>query len=424
MLGPMLHTALHRALGERPGLITEAMIDSAIAQQIPESDELDWKSRLPPRQDFKVSDIVKDIAAFANAGGGVLLFGVADVEKAAAGREDAGELDENYERTIRQACMTNIAPPVFGVEAIKIASTAEKRLAALVVPASPDGPHFVYRGEFFGAPLRVGSDTHWLREQQIEAAYRSRFEGARRGEQALQQLYDDMVAAAVDPSVGAAVFIGVARPRTRRPQAAARNVTGIANRATLLARWWLGRNYGPLEDLQIYLTRPTLDGTYLPPKSPGGHREAHAAVLDDGSVGLSWRAGAHQHEHTGKNYELHAVPTIAIEAFVGALLALVHAAAADAAAGDYEVILGIEHANTRAHQLEFHEPNAAPPAGGVHRTMTGQFRPVRATVNPSVSDEQFFSAAIDLASVTLRQVGLSERTLLHPPLTPRPDWRH
>ena len=96
----MLRTPLHRLLGEPAGPLTNAMIDAAVAQGIPESDELDWKAVLPAQREFKQSDYIKDIAAFANAGGGMLVFGIKEEDKAAVERTDAGDFNENYERTI------------------------------------------------------------------------------------------------------------------------------------------------------------------------------------------------------------------------------------------------------------------------------------------------------------------------------------
>lgn len=419
----MLHTPLHRALGERPGPLTDQMIDDAVAQRIAEGDELDWKTALPPEKSFRDSDIVKDIAAFANAGGGMLVFGVTDTGAAADGRHDAGELTEGYERTIRQVTMAAITPPVHGVRAIAIPSTTGVRAVAIVIPASPDGPHLVYRNDQFGAPLRVGADTHWMREREIEAAYRSRFEGGRRGEEALQQIYDDLASAA--GKTECAVLVGAARPRTRSSRhAEPDDVPILVDRASLVTRWWLAgiEKYSPLEDVEPYRPRPTLNGQYLPPNSPGDYREAHAVVLDDGSLGLSWRAGGHERDKSGKHYEAHQVPTLAVEAFAAALLALVHTVAADGPAGDYDVILGVEFEDSTGLTPEFHERNAAPPSG-VHRPLSARFRAVRATVNPSVSDAEFIRAAMALATSALNQVGVKKPTILDPMLPPRPrEW--
>lgn len=419
----MLFTPLHRALGERPGPLTDQMIDDAVAQGIEESDELDWKKVLPSEKDFRDSGIVKDIAAFANANGGIIVFGVTETNKAADGRHDAGELTESYERTIRQVTMAGITPPVFGVQTIAVPSTTGTRAVALVIPASPDGPHLVYRMDQFGAPLRTGADTHWMKERQLEAAYRSRFDGARRGEQALQQIYDDMAMAA--GTSDRAVLVGAARPRTRRPRVAPRQeVTSIVNQATLVARWWLSgiEKYGPLEDVEAYRDRPTLDGHYLPPANPGDYREAHAVILDDGSVGLSWRAGGHERDKTGRHYDPHQIPTLAIEAFAAALIALVHAVAADGSAGDYEIVLGVELEDPAGQPPEFHVSKAAPPSG-VFRTLSGRFRPIRSTVDPSVDDARFIRAAVSIATSALNQVGIKKPTVLDPMLPPRPrNW--
>ena len=424
ILRHMLHTPLHRALGENPGPLTDQMIDDAVASSTEEGDELDWKKALPSEKEFRNSDIVKDIAAFANAAGGVIIFGVTEAGKAADGRTDAGELTESYERTIRKVCMAAITPPVFGVQAIAIPSATGERAVALVIPASSDGPHLVYRNDTFGAPLRTGADTHWMNERQLEAAYRSRFEGGRRGEQVLQQIYADL-ASAVGTSDRAAL-VGAARPRTLRPRVEPRDwVTSIADQASIVARWWLAglSSYGPLEDVDTYQARPTLSGHYLPPKNPGHYREAHAAIFDDGSIGLSWRAGGHEHEHTGAPYLPHQIPTIAVEAFAAALVALVHAVAADRPVGDYEVILGVEYESASSQLPEFHERDAEPPFG-VHRTLSGRFRAVRAVCDPSSNDDTtFVRTAIDIATSALNQIGIKKTTILNTMLPPRPrDW--
>lgn len=105
----VLRTPLHQLLGVDPGPLTEQMIDAAIAQGLVESDRLDWKRRLPPERGFKTSDIIKDIAAFANSGGGMLIIGVEEEEKAASGRIDADDLNESYQRTIQAVSYSAIS---------------------------------------------------------------------------------------------------------------------------------------------------------------------------------------------------------------------------------------------------------------------------------------------------------------------------
>src|SRR3954469_11515727 len=111
----MRFTALHRALGFPPGPLTDDLLDAAVAAGVVESDDLDWKSELPPAKGLPQTDFSKDVAAMANSGGGGIVFGVRESQKAATERVDVGDLDEAYERSLRSAAITAISPPVFGL---------------------------------------------------------------------------------------------------------------------------------------------------------------------------------------------------------------------------------------------------------------------------------------------------------------------
>src|SRR4051794_23343899 len=98
----MIFTALHQALGRQPGPIDSEMLDEAIAAGLEERDGLDWKRDLPAERDLTRSDFAKDVAAFANSGGGVLVYGVTGAQRRATGRFDIGEVIETHERTLRR----------------------------------------------------------------------------------------------------------------------------------------------------------------------------------------------------------------------------------------------------------------------------------------------------------------------------------
>ncbi|HZW44051.1 MAG TPA: ATP-binding protein [Dermatophilaceae bacterium] len=85
-------TPLLQALGAQPGPLTSEMLDEAIGAGIEESDQIDWKTELPPERALAHSDLIKDIAAFANSGGGLLVFGVTEEQTRAMGRVDVGEV--------------------------------------------------------------------------------------------------------------------------------------------------------------------------------------------------------------------------------------------------------------------------------------------------------------------------------------------
>ena len=163
----MRFTALHRALGRGPGPLTDELLDSAVAAGATESDDLDWKSELPPQKGLPQTDFPKDVAAMANSGGGLIVFGVHESQKAATGRTDVGDFDEGYERSLRSAAITEITPPVFGLNVFRLGSTEGEHAVIVEVPASVDGPHLIHRGDYFGAPVRNDADTVWMKERQI-----------------------------------------------------------------------------------------------------------------------------------------------------------------------------------------------------------------------------------------------------------------
>lgn len=55
----MSFTALHRVLGRGPGPLTDELLDSAVAAGATESDDLDWKSELPPQKGLPQTDFPK-----------------------------------------------------------------------------------------------------------------------------------------------------------------------------------------------------------------------------------------------------------------------------------------------------------------------------------------------------------------------------
>src|SRR4051812_43354809 len=114
-----MFTALHRALGLPPAPVTDDLINAVVQAGVAESDDLDWKSNLPPTSNLNSSDFPKDVAAMANKGGGVIVYGLTEIEKKASGRQDTGDLTENHERSLRQVVVSAISPPIFGLNIIR-----------------------------------------------------------------------------------------------------------------------------------------------------------------------------------------------------------------------------------------------------------------------------------------------------------------
>lgn len=98
----MEYTALHRFLNRPPGPIDDDLLDAAFEAGLGETDDLDWKQRLPKREGLTGKDYLHDVAAFANARGGVIVYGVSEKNRFATGRMDAGEWSEGLERSMTQ----------------------------------------------------------------------------------------------------------------------------------------------------------------------------------------------------------------------------------------------------------------------------------------------------------------------------------
>lgn len=95
-----------------------------------------------------------------------------------------------------------------------------------------------------------------MREREIEAAYRARFDAVRRSQHELQNLYDDM-AQSFDVNERA-VFVGAARPRVTPLLTDRRDVADaslIMLESSKLADWWLDTGLGLDEVVDEFVNR-------------------------------------------------------------------------------------------------------------------------------------------------------------------------
>jgi len=104
-----------------------------------ESDQLDYKSELP--QDSK--KFAKAVTAFANKGGGVLVYGIKDV-KEAAGRVEHVELGQAT-TSLNQRLNQSMRPLIPGLRWTPVEFPEQKGygLLLLEIPPSPLAPHAV-----------------------------------------------------------------------------------------------------------------------------------------------------------------------------------------------------------------------------------------------------------------------------------------
>lgn len=292
----MRFTALHQYLGKNPGPVSDDLLDEAVVAGLSETSDLDWKRELPPAKNAGSSEFPKDVAAMANARGGTIVYGVTEHQKVATGRVDAGELTEIHERALHSAAVTAITPPIFGLRFHRIGEEGN-RAVVLVVPASVDGPHLIYRNDYFGAPVRNDADTVWMRERQIEAMYRARFDERRHAAEALDSLYAE--AAVGHDLAERAWFVGVAHPRlpvVGGPRPEREQAAALFEQAGQASLRWADRRSGmhPLECVARSAPRPGLRRWIAPNTAVSErqrYRQAWASIHHDSSVTLAAAVG-------------------------------------------------------------------------------------------------------------------------------------
>lgn len=412
----MAFTPLHRMLGRQPSPLTDEILSAAVAAGVVETDDLDWKKEVPPAKGLPQTDFPKDIAAMANSGGGMIVYGVEELQKVATERLDIGELTEAHERTLHSVAITAITPPVFGLDIHRLGTRT--RAVAVVVPPSVDGPHLIFRGEYFAAPIRNNADTVWMKEREIAAMYRARFDEQRKSKESLEALYTE--ATAGRDTERRAWLVAVAHPRIpgaliRPTREEAQGIFSTAQPITL--GYTRGNTVRPLENVNHLSLRPGLRRWVAPSTDTGERsrwREAWASVHHDGSVTLATAVGAHL-KTEGGNFDGCEVQSSAIEAAIADFTALIRAAAAALHHGEYEVRVGVEWTGEQpltvltvdAHGYTFN---------GVS-TPLASYTPVRSTINAASTDAAYHQQVYDLAQDCVNQGGVTYLHVITEPAT-------
>jgi len=357
----------------------------------------------------------------ANSGGGVIVYGVCESQKAATGRVDVGEFDETFERSLRSAAITAISPPVFGLNVHRL-GTEGNRAVIVEVPASVDGPHLIYRNEYFGAPVRNDSDTVWMKERQIEAMYRARFDERRHATDVLNVLFTE--ASAGRDTDKRAWLIAVAHPRIPRlrDRLSREVVQAVLSKATDLTMVYAGRGgIHPLENVDKVNPRPGLRrwvAVNTATSERSVWKEAWVGIHWDGSVTLAAAAGGHRMSSDG-HFEGWQVESSTIECAIADLMALIRATAEATDNDEYDVRVGINWTGEitwdgRQPLTILTKDNLGYAYDGVS-TPLHRYTPVETTVNAVESDLDFYWRVHDIAQDCVNQGGVSNVHLIRPP---------
>ncbi|GHA72179.1 hypothetical protein GCM10010372_83830 [Streptomyces tauricus] len=168
-----------------------------------ENENLDYKQAHYAMDAKGKEELAKDVTAFANHTGGLLVLGMAEVKGVPTKVFDV-DLDDAHLRHIRQVIAANTAPPV-RYEAIPVhkPGSPDTGFLLLAVPRSPYGPHAVTAPptkpstDCLRYPRRGDSKTEWLTETDVATAYRARFAAGAERDQRMAYIEEEVVDALV-----------------------------------------------------------------------------------------------------------------------------------------------------------------------------------------------------------------------------------
>jgi hypothetical protein len=132
--------------------IDDTVLNRLVDERIEEDAHLEFKQALPDATDEGRVEFLKDASAFANTNGGILLYGIAEVEGRAS--KIIGVTHNSADSTIRrleETFTSGVEPRVGGV-IFRCVSCSEGDVVAMLVPRSLAAPHMVTRrqtGQFW-----------------------------------------------------------------------------------------------------------------------------------------------------------------------------------------------------------------------------------------------------------------------------------
>lgn len=156
--------------------VTNKTIADAISTRRPEGPDIEFKREVdliaPSTRDQNALELLKDIAAFANADGGYLLIGVTEKTSRAAGYHKLNKPHRLIQR-IRGLCMRHLAPPIRNLE------VGQKRpdgnvIVAVRIPPSKDTPHMVTFNDGTAFAIRDGPGKRAMTYEEIRRRFEDR----------------------------------------------------------------------------------------------------------------------------------------------------------------------------------------------------------------------------------------------------------
>ncbi|MDV6239653.1 ATP-binding protein [Trueperella bernardiae] len=214
----MATSALHRELGEPASTpVTYDLLCKLVEYGVREQADLDFKQELyHPRNEKQKQELVKDVCAMANTGGGWIICGIAEKDSAAA-TVIGVDLENTSETDVHQMLENRLDPPVTVGIRVYESVDREKTLVSIRIPNSPEKPHLarVSKSEgqelvdtrAFRVPRRKGASTVWLDERAIRTMYREAFSISKEARDLRIHRLDELATKAAEEFPGVALAL-------------------------------------------------------------------------------------------------------------------------------------------------------------------------------------------------------------------------
>ena len=229
---------VEQLLGAPLAEVTSQHLASVIERRLPEGPDLDFKAEHYGSSDKDKAELAKDVSAFANHVGGVLILGIGDVNGVASPC-DRIELSDSLHGGMLQTLRGRLAPFVPELDILPVREDGRGGLGyyLIVVGRSPRAPHAIVIGgpakPLMQWPVRQGTSTRFLHEAELAEAYRDRFEGATRRFERLTCLMTEG-AAPLNRQAGGWVSIGLV---PALPGVVPLGVEGIRQTQEIAGKW-------------------------------------------------------------------------------------------------------------------------------------------------------------------------------------------
>jgi hypothetical protein len=137
-----------------------------------ESETLEYKEAMGPFDEQLKNEVGKDVSAFANSSGGVLIFGVSCVAEDPTRPQSISGINPKNIESFDRIVNSNVRPIIEGIER-KCLPSDKPRVMAVYVPQSDRSPHQTSDGKYYH---RSGTESRPMGHDLVELHF-----GRRRG---------------------------------------------------------------------------------------------------------------------------------------------------------------------------------------------------------------------------------------------------